>query len=459
MGLFLWRNKMNWKFWESKEYKPLVSEKLGAYSLWIRVPLAILIGGLLGECLYWIYEIAIIGINNTQVSEEARAAEKAVVLIGMAFGVVASIFKGTTARAKGFGFWHGMANLIIVVYAAIEILSVVNGRLSNQNLQDNARAEVINKIAALDEKIKTAQTNYNTATKHAAPPTDVAAKKTGWQAIEAERQNQTNRNRAAKAALDQKQAGDELNKLRDERAAIKPPAPTETSILGADFAHWMRISGSALLILMSIVLSRFLGVIVESFGVHRSNKYVSQNTSTVEVKRYEIPAAMSPLEKYRKNVPMTPQEAAIAEALGAGRFTHDAPKAPAKPVSPVSKPVQPNAPEMGDVEVPRVVKGAALATMLGMGGAQMPAFAAAPVAVQAPTNPLQSALVEAVGVGMGGSSGGDTGLVEVESATEPLPDAKSVAAVEVRKPRIDYAEFMRDEAARRELREAMRSGE
>ena len=446
-----------------QEFKPLVSEKLGAYSLWIRVPLAVLIGALLGECLFWIYEIAVIGINNTQVNEEARAAEKAVVLIGMAFGVVASIFKGATARAKGFGFWHGMANLIIVVYAAIEILSVIKGRLSNQNLQDNARAEVINKIAALDEKIKTAQTNYNTATKAAAPPVDVAAKKSGWQAIEAERQNQLNRDRAAKAALDQKKVGEELNKLRDERAAIKPPAPTETSILGADFAHWMRISGSALLILMSIVLSRFLGVIVESFGVHRSNNYVSQNTSTVEVKRYEIPATMSPTEKYRKNVPMTPEEAAIAEALGAGRFTHDAPKAPSRPVSPVSKPVQPNAPQMGDVEVPRAVKGAALATMLGMGGAQMPAFAAAgddaPVAVQTPTSPLQSASVESVGVGMGGGSGGDMRLVGAESATEPLPDAKVVEVVAVQKPRISYLDFMRDETARRELREAMRAGE
>lgn len=426
---------MNLKFWKSKqEFKPLVSEKLGAYSLWIRVPLAALIGALLGECLFWIYEIAVIGINNTQVNEEARAAERAVVLIGMAFGVVASIFKGATARAKGFGFWHGMANLIILVYAAIEILSVVKGRLSNQNLQDNARAEVINKIAALDEKIKTAKTNYDTATKHAAPPADVAAKKMGWQAIEAERQNQANRGRAAKAALDQKQAGEELNKLRDERAAIKPPAPTETSILGADFAHWMRISGSALLILMSIVLSRFLGVIVESFGVHRSNKYVLKNNESVEIKRYEEQIEQPSV-----------------------------PKAPVRPVSPVAKPTQPDAPQMGDVEVPRVVKGAALATMLGMGGAQMPAFAAAgddaPVAAQTPTSPTQNATVEVVGVGTGGGSGGLSAVVEAESATEPLPDAKVVEVVAVQKPRISYLDFMRDETARRELREVMRSGE
>lgn len=426
---------MKLKFWESKqEFKPLVSEKLGAYSLWIRVPLAILIGGLLGECLYWIYEIAIIGINNTQVSEEARAAEKAVVLIGMAFGVVASIFKGATARAKGFGFWHGMANLIIVVYAVIEILSVVKGRLSNQNLQDNARAEVINKIAALDEKIKTAKTNYDTATKAAVPPADVAAKKSGWQAIEAGRQNQLNRDSAAKAGLEQKRASEELNKLRDERAAIKPPAPTETSILGADFAHWMRISGSALLILMSIVLSRFLGVIVESFGVHRSNKYVSQNNESVEIKRREEPVT-----------------------------NPNAPRSPAKPISPVAKPVQPDAPEMGDVEVPRAVKGAALATMLGIGGPQMPAFAAAgddaPVAVQTPANLTQNAPVEAVGVGTGGSSGGLSAVLEVESATKPLPDAKVVEVVAV-KPRVDYAAFMRGEYdTRRTLREVMRSGE
>lgn len=425
---------MKWKFWEGdNSFKPLVSEKLGAYSLWIRVPLSALIGALLGECLFWIYEIAIIGINNTQISEEARAAEKAVVLIGMAFGVVASIFKGATARAKGFAFWHGMANLIIVVYAAIEILSVIKGRLSNQTLQDNARIIVQTQIDALDAKIKTAQTNYDTATKNAAPPADVAAKKSGWQAIEAERQNQANRDRAAKAATEQKKAGEELNKLRDQRAAIKPPAPTETSILGADFAHWMRISGSALLILMSIVLSRFLGVIVESFGIHRSNKYVSKNTDTIEIKRYEAPITQP-----------------------------DAPKAPVRPVSPVAKPMQPDAPEIGDVEVPHAIKGAALATMVGLGGAQMPAFAAAnddtQVAVQTTTNPAKIAPVEAVGVSIGGGSGGDVGLVEDQTPTEALPDSKPVEVV-ADKPRIDYAVFMRDEAARRELREVMRSGE
>jgi len=117
---------------------------------------------------------------------------------------------------------------------------------------------------------------------------------------------------------------------------------------------------------------------------------------------------------------------------------------------------------MGDVEVPRAVKGAALATMLGMGGAQMPAFAAAgddaPVAVQAPTNPTQDAPVEAVGVGTGGGSGGLSAVVGVESATGAPQDAKVVEVVAV-KPRIDYATFMRDEAARRELREVMRLGE
>lgn len=104
-----------------------------------------------------------------------------------------------------------------------------------------------------------------------------------------------------------------------------------------------------------------------------------------------------------------------------------------------------------------------MAAMLGMGGAQVPAFAAAsddaPVAVQAPTNPLQNAPVEAVGVGMGGGSGGLSAVVGVESATEPPLDAKAVEVVAA-KPRLDYAAFMRGEyGTRRELREAMRSGE
>ena len=414
MGLLFWKKE--------KEFKPFVHEKLGAQSVFVRVALGALVGALLSECLFWIFEIAVIGINNTQISEEARTAEKAVVLIGMAFGVVASIFKGVTARTKGFEFWNGVANLIIVVYAAIEMASVVKGRLSNQTLQDNARIAVLNEIATLDAKIKTAESNYETAKKNAVPPPAVEAKKSGWQAIEAERQNQINKNRAEKAREDQKKFGDELNKLRDQRAAIKPPAPTETSILGADFAQWMRISGSALLILMSIVLSRFLGVIIESFGVHRAIKYVKQNGSAVEIKRPDLTQKSQP------------------------------PEEPKRPVVPTEKPVAPAKVEAG--ELPATQRGAIAAAAAALSGATaVPAFADSS-ATGMGQNIVANQQVEG---SSGGGSGGGSVKVGVEAATIQESVSGSVAAVEL--PRITYKEFMESEAARRKLRDAMRSGE
>ena len=421
MGLLFWKKE--------KEFKPFVHEKLGAQSVFVRVALGVLIGGLLGECLFWIFEIAVIGINNTQISEEARTAEKAVVLIGMAFGVVASIFKGVTARTKGFEFWNSVANLIIVVYAAIEMASVVKGRLSNQTLQDNARSVVLEQIAAIDSKIKTAESNYETAKKNAVPPPTVEVKKSGWQAIEAERQNQINRNRAEKAREDQKKAGDELNKLRDQRAAIKPPAPTETSILGADFAQWMRISGSALLILMSIVLSRFLGVIIESFGVHRAIKYVKRNDGAVEIKRPDLTPKAPP------------------------------PEEPKRPVVPTEKPVAPAKVEAG--EIPASQRGALAAAAAAaaelISTTASPAFAT-PTATDSQTSIYQNVVAnQQVEGGSGGSSGGGSVKVGVETATIQESVSGSVAAVEL--PRITYKEFMDSEAARRKLRDAMRSGE
>ena len=402
MGLLFWKKE--------KEFKPFVHEKLGAQSVFVRIALGAIIGALLGECLFWIYEIALIGINNTQISEEARAAEKAVVLIGMAFGVVASIFKGATARTKGFEFWNGMANLIIVVYAAIEMLSIIKGRLSNQTLQDNARAEVINKISALDEKIKTVNSNYETAKANAAPPVEVSAKKSGWQAIEAERQNQANKKRAEKAREDQERFSNELNALRDQRAAIKPPAPTEASILGADFAHWMRIIGSASLILMSIVLSRFLGVIIESFGVHRAIKYVKQNDDAVEIKRPDLTPKAPP------------------------------PEEPKRPVVPMGKPVAPAKVEAGELPVNQ--RGAIAAAAAALAGATATPSFATPTATNSQTSIYQNVVAnQRVGDGSGQSEEVKEAVVEVVGRSADSGSSSADGGAVGVKPRIKYKDL------------------
>ena len=443
---------MNWKFWESKEYKPSLVERVAAYHWSIRIAATLPLLAIIAAIIWFVLSINLEGVQLIQATDKiAKIMEVGTIIPTVALVVIVA-FIGMTGGAR--------AELVIIsmlatafLTTAYEGVQVWKSRAATIIEQDIGAENHDDAEKAINDRIKTAK---ESADFYKAELTKAQNRKCfKWEQLECDK-NVSRNNEAFQ------KKGDIVAALRVEKLNLPKKKPTESSILGRELSQFM--AGALVVILLAIksICSTLLGAIVASFSIHKANKYVSQNTSTVEVKRYEIPATMSPTEKYRKNVPMTPEEAAIAEALGAGRFTHDAPKAPSRPVSPVAKPVQPNAPGMGDVEVPRVVKGAALATMLGMGGAQMPAFAAAgddaPVAVQAPTNPHQNAPAEAVGVGTGGSSGGDMRLVGVESATEPLPDAKAVGVVAV-KPRVDYAAFMRDESKKRELREAMRSGE
>ena len=415
---------MNWKFWESKEYKPSLVERVAAYHWSIRIAATLPLLAIIAAIIWFVLSINLEGVQLIQATGKiAKIMEVGTIIPTVALVVIVA-FIGMTGGAR--------AELVIIsmlatafLTTAYEGVQVWKSRAATIIEQDIGAENHDDAEKAINDRIKTAK---ESADFYKAELTKAQNRKCfKWEQLECDK-NVSRNNEAFQ------KKGDIVAALQAEKLNLPKKKPTESSILGRELSQFMAAALVVILLAIKSICSTLLGAIVASFSIHKTKKYVPENTHKEAIKRREDPITKS-----------------------------DAPKAPVRPVSPVAKPTQPDAPEMGDVEVPRAVKGAALATMLGMGGAQMPAFAAAngdaPVSVQAPTNPLQSALVEAVGVGMGGSSGGDTGLVEVESATEPLPAAKSVAAVEVRKPRIDYAEFMRDEAARRELREAMRSGE
>lgn len=414
---------MNWKFWESKEYKPSLVERVAAYHWSIRIAATLPLLAIIAAIIWFVLSINLEGVQLIQATDKiAKIMEVGTIIPTVALVVIVA-FIGMTGGAR--------AELVIIsmlatafLTTAYEGVQVWKSRAATIIEQDIGAENHDDAEKAINDRIKTAQESANFYKAELAKAQNRKCFK--WEQLECDK-NVSRNNEAFQ------KKGDIVAALRVEKLNLPKKKPTESSILGRELSQFMAAALVVILLAIKSICSTLLGAIVASFSIHKTNKYVPENTRAEAIKRREEPVAQP-----------------------------DAPKAPVRPVSPVAKPVQPDAPEMGDVEVPRVVKGAALATMLGMGGAQMPAFAAAgddaPVAVQAPTSPPQSAPVEAVGVGMGGGSGGLSAVVEVESATEPLLDAKVVEVVAA-KPRIDYAAFMRDEAARRELRETMRSGE
>ena len=119
---------------------------------------------------------------------------------------------------------------------------------------------------------------------------------------------------------------------------------------------------------------------------------------------------------------------------------------------PTEKPVAPAKVEAG--ELPANQRGAIAAAAAALAGATAaPAFAD-----QSATGMGQNIVAnQQVEGSSGGGSGGGSVKVGAEAATIQESVSGSVAAVEL--PRITYKEFMDSEAARRKLRDAMRSGE
>lgn len=415
---------MNWKFWESKEYKPSLVERVAAYHWAIRIAATLPLLAIIAAIIWFVLSINLEGVQLIQATDKiAKIMEVGTIIPTVALVVIVA-FIGMTGGAR--------AELVIIsmlatafLTTAYEGVQVWKSRAATIIEQDIGAENHDDAEKAINDRIKTAKESADFYKAELAKAQNRKCFK--WEQLECDK-NVSRNNEAFQ------KKGDIVAALRVEKLNLPKKKPTESSILGRELSQFM--AGALVVILLAIksICSTLLGAIVASFSIHKAKKYVPENTRAEAIKRREEPTIQP-----------------------------DAPKAPSRPVSPVAKPVQPDAPQMGDVEVPRVVKGAALATMMGLGGGQVPTFAAAngdaPVAVQAADNPLQSASVGSVGVGMGGSSGGDTWLVEVESATEPLPDAKVVEVVAVQKPRISYLDFMRDETARRELREVMRSGE
>ena len=419
---------MNWKFWKKGVDKPTPAQKIAAFAPWVRI-IAILLNGtaqlFLMALMCW---IIFIGIENTQVSPDVSFALKSATVLGMAASVIFGVFNGLIAKTKGFAFYSAIISMIILSFWVIEGVGAVKGLLSNQAILDNGRSEAQAAIDSIDRQIKDKEGLVETFRANALKPADVQAKKSGWQAIEAGRQNQDAAKRAEKAASDQKTATDELSALRAKRAAMKLPPPTETSILGDSMAQGLRVGIVVVLILMTIVCSRIQSVLIDSFSVHKSNKYVAENNKYEAIVRQEPEVIKSP-----------------------------PPSEPRKPIAPSASPDLPSEPKAGDLPNVRGAVGAGLIAA----GAASPAFAVAhstaspsiqpvnytiPVAVSTHTGSGFDGAKEAVAVGMGGGMGG----FEEEKQQEPVP-----VLVEPL-PRVKYSEFAQLLAA---SREGIKSGE
>ena len=146
--------------------------------------------------------------------------------------------------------------------------------------------------------------------------------------MDAEAKNAARRKDEKNAASKLEEAIAKKAALLKERAELPNPPATESSILGGETANMLRLISSICLWFISIVSFRYFGEVSASFSVHKTNKFVRENTRNEAIERRE--EYMSATDKYRKGVPMTPNEAEIARELGAGRFIH-VPPPPAKP--------------------------------------------------------------------------------------------------------------------------------
>ena len=419
---------MNWKFWKKGIDKPTPSQKIAAFAPWVRI-IAILLNGtaqlFLMALMCW---IIFIGVDNTQVSPDVSFALKSATVLGMVASVIFGVFNGLISKTKGFAFYSVVISIIILSFWVIEGVGAAKGLLSNQAILDNGRNEAQAAIDSIDKQIKDKEGLVETFRANASKPADVQSKKAGWLAIEAGRQNQDAAKRAEKAANDQKTATDELSVLRAKRAAMKLPPPTETSILGGSVAQGLRVGIVVVLILMTIICSRIQSVLIDSFSVHKSNKYVAENNQYEAIVRREPEVIKSP-----------------------------PPPEPNRPVAPSTSPDLPREPKAGDLPN---VSGAVGAGLIAVGAAS-PAFAVAhstaapsiptvnytmPVSVTTPTGTGFDGAKEAGEVGMGGGIGG----FEDKSQPEPVPVA--VAPL----PRVKYSEFAQLLAA---SREGIKSGE
>ena len=209
---------------------------------------------------------------------------------------------------------------------------------------------------------------------------------------------------------------------------MKLPPPTETSILGDSVAQGLRVGIVVVLILMTIICSRIQSVLIDSFSVHKSNKYVAENNKYEAIVRNDPGAIKSP-----------------------------PPSEPRKPIAPSASPDLPSEPKAGDLPNVRGAVGAGLIAA----GAASPTFAVAhstvapsmptvsytvPVAASTTTGTGLDGAKEQVWDGMGGGMGG----FEAEKQSKPVPVA--VAPL----PRVKYSEFAQLLAA---SREGIKSGE
>lgn len=313
---------MNWKFWESKEYKPSLVERVAAYHWSIRIAATLPLLAIIAAIIWFVLSINLEGVQLIQATDKiAKIMEVGTIIPTVALVVIVA-FIGMTGGAR--------AELVIIsmlatafLTTAYEGVQVWKSRAATIIEQDIGAENHDDAEKAINARIKTAQ---ESADFYKTELTKAQNRKCfKWEQLKCD-ENVSKNNEAFQ------KKGDIVAALQAEKLNLPKKKPTESSILGRELSQFM--AGALVVILLAIksICSTLLGAIVASFSIHKTKKYVPENTRAEAIKR-------------REEQPVTPEEYRIRD-LTAGKkippppappkrqLQQDANDAPPPPVAP-----------------------------------------------------------------------------------------------------------------------------
>lgn len=318
---------MNWKFWENKGFMPSIPEKLAAHSKMSRGSMMVLFGSTGVVAIGTMVYLSFIGIDNIQISNDVKIAEKASTVLFASFGSISAIFWGIASGASGKTLLRILALVLVLTCGSLDVVSTFKGRSSNLTMQDSVRDKAVLAIKAKDDQIKDAEVLITTLKVQATPKSDVVLDtKFSYLKLDAEAKNAARRKDEKNAASKLEEAIAKKAALLKERAELPNPPATESSILGGETANMLRLISSICLWFISIVSFRYFGEVAASFSVHKTNKFVRENTRNEAIERREEPIKQPANEPFMRDVPPPPAKPKRQDAP-----MNDAPPPPAQP--------------------------------------------------------------------------------------------------------------------------------
>lgn len=298
---------MNWKFWKkSGEYKPSVVERIAANHWFLRSFGVIICAALLFKLAELEYIIGMLGVDLIQTNQRAAEVMRLIVVLPIACGIVFGVFGGAIQGSKG---WIKIVlSIMTMTLATYQIAHLSKNRLATIENQVIERVNGVDKRDAIDQKIAVLRQTA-AAHKQAAASTKAPYK---WQQTEAQEAIGRHLSAADKANA-------ELARLLDAKSKIPKLKPTEIGIMGSDGAKIMAISISVIVVISQWIVNVLLGILLSSFSIHKSNKFVKENKENVALQKFE-----APLKQMREPMPRMPDlggvppDAAAAVVLSAG---------------------------------------------------------------------------------------------------------------------------------------------